>query len=265
MMKQWTTMQLPVHPWPHNHGIGLRTGEHIGIDFDIYDQPIIDSLLEKFRSDFDIITRIGMPPKVLVPAICAEITDKLKSNRYVDENGVIHMIEILSRGQMYVAYAIHPDTQKPYRWSSKLIDHKMPVISKEYVDTLFALFYALAADKGWIDLDKKKREHTSKKTFSRSNGSLPGDWFNAAYPIENVLRSYGWQYHGGNRWTRPGKNQKNGPSATVFDNGTVYVFSTSIPELEANECYDAFGLYARYEFNGDFSAAAKEIRKATDD
>lgn len=66
------------------------------------------------------------------------------------------------------------------------------------------------------------------------------------------------------RYTRPGKT--GGVSVTVgyyrATDGTpaLYVFSGSIPELEAGHCYDKFGAYARLHHRKDFAAAAAALR-----
>lgn len=68
------------------------------------------------------------------------------------------------------------------------------------------------------------------------------------------------------RFTRPGKDS--GISVTVghysATDGTpaLYVFSGSIPGLEAERCYDKFGAYAKLLHGGDFTAAASAIRAA---
>ena len=77
-----------------------------------------------------------------------------------------------------------------------------------------------------------------------------------------MLKEYGWKHSHERYWTRPGKER--GISATVFDDSVVWVF-TSATCLEPGNLYDSFGLLARYEFGGDFNAAAKTISKAIDE
>ncbi len=88
----WRKLKLPLKRWPLNHGISLRTGSTTitPADIDIYDSEIVSYLLDAF--DFRHLTRIGQPPKVLVPLLCTEIRKKLLSDAYVDENGVINRI-----------------------------------------------------------------------------------------------------------------------------------------------------------------------------
>ena len=66
-LKNWQKMPLPFDPWPKNHGIGLRTGHIVAIDFDIYDQGIIDFILGCI--DFECLIRTGQRPKTLIAVI----------------------------------------------------------------------------------------------------------------------------------------------------------------------------------------------------
>ena len=42
---------------------------------------------------------------------------KVDSGFFTDAEGVQHKVEVLGEGQQFVAFGIHPDTRKPYRWS----------------------------------------------------------------------------------------------------------------------------------------------------
>jgi len=260
-LKGWQKITLPVDPWPKNHGIGLRTGRLSGIDIDVYDDGIIQFLLGCL--DFSHLTRIGQPPKVLIPVLCPEITKKLLSDAYVDEHGVMHRIEVLSRGQQFVAYGVHPDTNKPYEWSGDLLTHSLPEVSKEFILHLFDLFYDFACKKGWENLStqEKKAEKTYKSNADRSpyTGNRPGSIYNRAVPIKTVLEHYGWTHCRDQYWTRPGK--KKGVSASVFDDRILWVF-TSSTILTPDKPYDAFEILTQYEFNGDKSACARALREA---
>ena len=92
----------------------------------------------------------------------------------------------------------------------------------------------------------------------------PGDVFNLLVPVEDVLTARGWAAgrEDGDRvrFTRPGKD--GGISASVKD-GTVWVFTSSVPGLPASEKtpYTAFGLVAHLDFDGDFKRAAAELAR----
>lgn len=258
-IKNWPNIKLPITPWPKDHGIGLRTGSTIAIDIDILDYGIVKYLLGCL--DFPHIVRIGQAPKALVPLLCPEITEKLISDSYVDSDGVLHRIEILSHGQQFVAHGIHPDTKKPYYWSGDLLSHSLPEVPLSFIEYLFETFYELSCAKGWKNISLKEKQ-VAKEVSKReptNTSDKPGDLYNWAYSITDVLEEYGWKNYRGQYWTRPGK--KRGVSGSVFD-GTVFWCFTGSTCLEPDRLYDSFGLLTMYEFGGNFSASAKAIHQS---
>jgi len=254
----WRKLVLPFGLWPKDHGISLRTGLLSAIDIDIYHADMVAKLLTCFNG-VDILKRVGQPPKALVPVICPEVKEKLLSDQWVDQDGVLNRIEILSYGQQFVAYGIHPDTNKPYEWSGELLDHDLPVIPLAMVDLLFTMFNDLAMSHGWTNITVKEKQAKKKyKVRKKTTGNKPGDLYNRCCPIIDILKEYGWKHYRGNYWSRPGK--KTGVSGTVFDNNTFWCFTSSTC-LTPDKLYDNYGLLTMYEHGGDFSAAAKTIRE----
>ncbi|WP_432886788.1 bifunctional DNA primase/polymerase [Kribbella sp. CA-245084] len=97
-----------------------------------------------------------------------------------------------------------------------------------------------------------------------AHGNRPGDDFNARGSWDDILN--GWtraRRFGGNCWTwvRPGKNPRDGISATTGrnDGDNLYVFSTST-EFEAEHPYSKFAAYTLLHYGGDYSAAASALR-----
>jgi hypothetical protein len=96
-------------------------------------------------------------------------------------------------------------------------------------------------------------------------GDRPGDRFNASTTPEDVLIDNGWQLHhvdhrsGERHYTRPGKNVRDGQSATVYPDGHACVW-TDATELEPKRWYDAFGLYAELNHRGSFVEATAAVR-----
>lgn len=91
----------------------------------------------------------------------------------------------------------------------------------------------------------------------------PGDDFNARGDIHGLLTDAGWQFcgvkaDGNEQWTRPGKDPRNGMSATYKD-GSFYVFSSNAAPFEPNVKYSPFAVYATLRHNGDFTAAASAL------
>ena len=95
-----------------------------------------------------------------------------------------------------------------------------------------------------------------------SDGDLrPGDDFNQRGDVREVLIKHGWRLvrPGENEyWSRPGKSV--GTSATLKA-GVFYVHSTNATPFEPLEAYPPFGVFALLEHDGNFSKAARALRK----
>ncbi len=99
------------------------------------------------------------------------------------------------------------------------------------------------------------------KPRTESHDDKPGSDFNARGDIGALLEKHGWkkaQKRGDKQhWTRPGK--EGGISATVFDDGGLYVFSSSAGKFEAGESYSPHMVYAILEHDGDLKKATKAL------
>lgn len=99
----------------------------------------------------------------------------------------------------------------------------------------------------------------------RGEGERPGDAYMRSVTWEQVLDGSGWthMYDRGTEgfYCRPGKDPRNGPSATTNYNGSdlFYVFTTDAEGFEANQSYSKFMVYAILNHGGDTSAAAKAL------
>jgi hypothetical protein len=109
-----------------------------------------------------------------------------------------------------------------------------------------------------------KAESIQQEVVAKHDGVLtPGDDYNARTTWEELLQPLGWTvvYCKGEAtvWRRPGKSE--GISATTNFNGNdkFYVFSTST-QFEAETSYSKFAFYALTKHNGDFKAAANDLR-----
>ena len=97
-------------------------------------------------------------------------------------------------------------------------------------------------------------------------GVLPGEDFNRRGDVHTLLHRHGWRLARSDDrqeyWRRPGKRRS--WSATLLDDSDrrwFYNFSANAPGLEPDEAYTPFGLYATLEHGGDFSAAAKVLKR----
>ena len=111
--------------WP-GCGIGIATGAVVGIDIDILDGALAIQLAELATSmlgDTPCL-RIGRAPKRLLVYRAATAFAGRKRLP----------LEVLARGQQFVAHAMHPDTGQPYVWpEDSLLDTplaQLPVLDE---------------------------------------------------------------------------------------------------------------------------------------
>lgn len=102
--------------WPST---GVRTGLIIGVDIDILDAAKAErakNLALQMLGNTPLI-RVGQSPKhLLVYRVAALFKKKWIHGEMNPATGKPHQIEVLADGQQFLAYGIHPDTQKPYVW-----------------------------------------------------------------------------------------------------------------------------------------------------
>lgn len=104
-------------------GVGILTKHTPAVDIDVRNEEIALEAEAKAREIFgDAPLRIGMAPKRLLVFRTEAPFRKMRSNKYEDEWGDMHQIEILGDGQQFVAYHTHPDTGRPYMWPAEKID-----------------------------------------------------------------------------------------------------------------------------------------------
>lgn len=107
--------------------------------------------------------------------------------------------------------------------------------------------------------------HTPPSVGLYSQGGRPGDAFNAATTWQQLLEADGAQIdrdRGGYiEWVRPGKDRRDGMSATTGYMGSdvLKVFTDSWPNLRQGETYDRFGYWAATRHNGNIKEATKDL------
>ena len=98
-----------------NYGIGITTADTPFLDVDVRDREMNIELREHaglFLGPAPL--RFGAFPKFGLIYRSDRPFDKLSSRSYADLEGRKAQVEILGRGQQFVAFAEHPDTHKPY-------------------------------------------------------------------------------------------------------------------------------------------------------
>jgi hypothetical protein len=132
----------------------------------------------------------------------------------------------------------------------------IPVITKEQRDSLNRVARLLNE---WID----PAVIYNGPPKGRTNGLRPGDVYNERQSISELIEAAGWikiKSDGrGDLYRRPGKN--NSYSARIFDDRILYNFSSNATPFEPDKAYTPFSVYTFLNHDGDFSAAAKELRR----
>jgi RecA-family ATPase len=121
-----------------------------------------------------------------------------------------------------------------------------------------------------IDLLTAEPTSTTRPTPTpAATSDRPGDLWAAQTTWADLLTPDGWQLHhtdasGEQHWTRPGKDRREGTSATIGYRGAdvLKVFTGSVPFLEAEQTYTKLGYLAARDFAGDHSAAARSLSDA---
>lgn len=116
-----------------------------------------------------------------------------------------------------------------------------------------------------------ERTRVASSTSSDAKGDRPGDEFNRRARWADILEPHGWVVAGSSGevtyWRRPGKTAREGHSATTgkckseLRGDLLYNFSSNGDPFEPESAYDKFAAYAILEHDGDFSAAAVQLRK----
>jgi len=153
-------------------------------------------------------------------------------------------------GQVLAAPTLHPNG-KQYQWVDGMspLDRK-PSDAPQWLLTLLTTQPAMIKPQGTTDL-------------FLADPTTPSARYCAQTTWEQLLIPDGWTLaktdrHGEQHWTRPGKDTRDGISATIGHNGNdaLIVFTSTIPWLPEGG-YNRFGYMAARDHNGDWKMAAK--------
>src|SRR5690606_19806590 len=127
------------------HGVGVLCGQGarpiVAIDVDTTDEELASRFVAWCQDNLGLTCeRVGKAPKILlVYRAAAEGWGKATGAWFEDELGERHRLEVLGKGQQFVAYHVHPDTGQPYEWVDfyggieSVAASELPVITEEQV------------------------------------------------------------------------------------------------------------------------------------
>lgn len=145
------------------NGVGILSRKTPLVDIDCRDPKIVEQMIA-FTEELlgETLQRVGHAPKTGLVYRTDEPFRKVNSKTFIDpanptdKSGKTlgQKLEVLGDGQQFVAYAIHPDTQEPYRWLDKQGPHNtawesLPEITREQAEEIAAEFERLASEAGW--------------------------------------------------------------------------------------------------------------------
>lgn len=141
LLEQW----LAKHP---EAGVGVITEKTPAVDIDCYDKDISYKCIKWLENNVGAApVRVGKKPKALLVFRTDEPFGKIRSNEYIDILGNRNAVEVLAKGQQFVAFAIHPDTGKPYQWIKKSIADiaagDLPLLTREQAQEFVAYFESI--------------------------------------------------------------------------------------------------------------------------
>jgi hypothetical protein len=189
--------------WP-GCGIGIATGAVVAIDIDVTDAALAIELTDLATTMLGETPcwRIGRAPKRLLVYRAESPFPGRKR----------HPIELLARGQQFVAHAIHPDTGQPYAWpEASLLDvprNRLPAVDEAachaFLDAASALVPAEARTASLLPQDavsrpcngpgdpKGTREAIAAALAWLPNDDLPGnEWITIGNAIKAALGEEG--------------------------------------------------------------------------
>jgi hypothetical protein len=246
--EQATTHQPTIEEWWDGHAeynVGLATGPESGFwVLDVDDIDALHDLEERHGKLPDTRTSItGSGGYHLLYRWPIGLDIRNDAGRRLG-----HGLDVRgSGGQIVVPPSIHPNGTE-YAW-----DLGQPREAVDAPDWLIDLVTTEPVEPG-------VRERTAAARSDR-----PGDQFAAATTWAELLEADGWTLHhvdrdGEHHWTRPGKDTRDGTSATTgyMDSDVLKVFTSSMRAagLTEEETYTKLGYLASTRFDGDHGAAA---------
>ena len=107
---------------PHHRALntGVLCGPVVAPDIDVPVQELADRIVYLFeeRCGLTPLARIGKAPKIL---LCYRVEcpfSKIQTPELSLSDGTMVRVEVLAKGQQFVADGVHPQTGQPYRWTN---------------------------------------------------------------------------------------------------------------------------------------------------
>lgn len=142
------------------HGVGVLCGQGAqpiaAIDVDTTDEGLAARFVAWCQEHLGATCeRVGFAPKILLAYRAeSEGWGKATGAWFEDLGGARHRLEVLGKGQQFVAYHIHPDTGEPYEWVDlfggldAMQARDLPVVTEAQIEEALQVFEAMAEEAG---------------------------------------------------------------------------------------------------------------------
>jgi hypothetical protein len=101
-------------------------------------------------------------------------------------------------------------------------------------------------------------------TAPPSGDLTPFDDYRQRVTWRDILEPAGWTWHSKDNdhdyWTRPGKNPRDGHSASTIEDGPFYLFSSSVTGIPIEQGLSKAQVYAHLHHDGDLANATRQLR-----
>lgn len=150
------------------HGVGVLCGQGAqpvaAIDVDTMDGALAARFVAWCQEHLGATCeRVGNAPKILLAYRAeSEGWGKATGAWFEDLGGARHRLEVLGKGQQFVAYHIHPDTGEPYEWVDlfggldAMRAGDLPIITEAQVEEALQVFEAMAEEAGLVRVSGSK-------------------------------------------------------------------------------------------------------------
>ncbi len=180
-------------------GVGVLTERVPAIDLDIRDKEIVELLVDWCRRNIGgTVQRVGEAPKTLLVFRTDTPFTKITSPTYTDMFGYEHRIEILGKGQQFVAFADHPTTERPYEWVSEKTLAETPYEDLPYLTATKAQalleYFGNIVPSDWEivapSLSSKVQPNSPLETATPSTGTTPANIRKCLNQLESTAADY---------------------------------------------------------------------------
>lgn len=138
---------------------------------------------------------------------------------------------------------------------------EIPYIADDIRTELFSAAYSF--DQVPPESIERSGDWVNGRSIDRK-GRRPGDDYESRISWRELLESVGWRFWRqrgeAEHWTRPGKDRGTSATIRIYDGQEIlYNFSPNSWPLQERKGYTKFSVYALYNHNGDWAAAAKAL------